>query len=97
MNETFWLMSFFESISLIGSQMLANWLIGKNVEKNITSSFQAAVLFAVVGLICVSRGWTEIPRTTTFKEYKNSFCAHIFGGKSHVVYKIYLSFLFSFE
>ena len=83
LNEIFWLMSFFESVSLIGSQMLANWLIGNKVEKTIIYSFPASVLFAVVGIICVARGWTEIPQTTTFKEYKMSFCAYIFGGKSH--------------
>ncbi|KAF3440852.1 hypothetical protein FNV43_RR19138 [Rhamnella rubrinervis] len=81
LNETFWLMSFFESVSLIGSQMLANWLIGNKAEKTIISSFQVLVLFAVVGIICVARGWTEIQRTTTFKEYKMSFCAYIFGDK----------------
>lgn len=81
LNDTFWLMIFFESCSLIGGQMLSNWLIGDNMEKNILSPSSAAVLIAIVGIIFVGRGWMEIPQTTTFNEYKMSCYAYIFGGK----------------
>lgn len=79
-------MVFFESGSLIGSQMLSNWLIGNNVEKNILSPSMAAVLIAIVGIIYIAKGWTEIPQTTTFNEYKMSCYAYIFGGNIPVLF-----------
>ena len=33
--DTFWLMTFFESASFIGSQVLANWLLGSDVKKSV--------------------------------------------------------------
>nr|POF21654.1 hypothetical protein CFP56_24776 [Quercus suber] len=36
MSDTFWLMTFFESASFIGSQVLANWL---RIDRNYTNNF----------------------------------------------------------
>lgn len=82
LNEVYWLMSFFESASLIEGQVLSNWLIGNNVEKSITSPSTAAVLLAIIGIIYITKGWSEVPRRTSVKEYKMSFHTHIFGGMS---------------
>ncbi|XP_062101848.1 uncharacterized protein LOC133808329 [Humulus lupulus] len=81
LNETFWLMSFFESASLIGSQILSNWLIDNNLEKNILSPSTVAVVVAMIGIICITEGWAEAPLTATFKEYKISFSTCIIGDK----------------
>ncbi|KAK0605173.1 hypothetical protein LWI29_023726 [Acer saccharum] len=80
LSDTFWLMAFFESASLIGSQVLANWLVGSNVEKGIASPYTASVFLAIIGIIFITRGWTE-NSTLTFKEYRTSFKTCIFGDK----------------
>ncbi|GMI68794.1 hypothetical protein like AT2G23093 [Hibiscus trionum] len=81
LNETFWLMIFFESASLIGSQVIGNWMVGGNLEKGIGSPSIAAVLLATVGIICMSRGHDGTPKTMTFKDYRMSFYAHIFADR----------------
>ncbi|XP_044504040.1 molybdate-anion transporter-like isoform X2 [Mangifera indica] len=80
LSDTFWLMTSFESASLIGSQILANWLVESNVEKGIASPSNASIFLAVLGVILVTRGWTENPQVK-FKDYKTSFFTHIFGVK----------------
>ena len=85
LNETFWLMTFFESASLIGSQVIGNWLVGSNLEKGIASPSTAAISLAIVGIICMSRDYDGTPQTVTFKDYKVSFYTYILGGKNFVV------------
>ncbi|KAJ0098086.1 hypothetical protein Patl1_28563 [Pistacia atlantica] len=80
LSDTFWLMTFFESASLIGSQILTNWLVGINVEKGIASPSNASIFLAILGVIFVTRGWTENSQVE-FKDYKTSFFTHIFGDK----------------
>ena len=82
MSDTFWLMTFFESASYIGSQVFANWLVGDNMEKNIVSPSTAAVFLAMTSIICFSGGLTGTVQTAAFTEYRMSFYAYIFGGKS---------------
>lgn len=82
LNETFWLMSFFECASLIGSQVLSNWLLGNNVERDISSPSTAAFFFAMMAIVCIAKGWEEVPHKAAFKEYKMSFSTYILGGKS---------------
>lgn len=77
-------MTFFESASLIGSQILTNWLVGINVEKGIASPSNASIFLAILGVIFITRGWTENPQVE-FKDYKTSFFTHIFGGKSFLL------------
>ncbi|ONI02829.1 hypothetical protein PRUPE_6G224200 [Prunus persica] len=81
LSETFWLMSFFESASLIGSQVLSNWLIGNNVDKNMASHSTAAIFLAIIALVCLLRGWTETPQKVALKEYRASFSKYVFGDK----------------
>ncbi|XWS33520.1 hypothetical protein CRYUN_Cryun22dG0090200 [Craigia yunnanensis] len=70
LNETFWLMTFFESASLIGSQVIGNWLLGSNLEKGIASPSAPAISLAIAGIICMSRDYDGTPQTVTFKDYK---------------------------
>ncbi|CAL2267543.1 unnamed protein product [Prunus armeniaca] len=81
LSETFWLMSFFESASLIGSQVLSNWLIGNNVDKNMASHSTAAIFLATIAVVCLLRGWTETPQKVALKEYRASFSTYVFGDK----------------
>ncbi|CAN0917912.1 Molybdate-anion transporter [Linum grandiflorum] len=80
LSDTFWLMTFFESVSLILSQVLANWLIGSNVRNGLVSPSTASILLSVLSIICVSNGWKETPQTAVTKDYNVSY-AHIFKDK----------------
>ncbi|RYQ80849.1 hypothetical protein Ahy_Scaffold1g106974 isoform B [Arachis hypogaea] len=80
LNDTFWLMTFFESAWLIASQMFANWLIGNSTDKNIAPS-STIIILATICFTFVTRGWTETPGAGTFKDYSRSFYAYIFGDK----------------
>ncbi|KDP32046.1 hypothetical protein JCGZ_12507 [Jatropha curcas] len=80
LSDTFWLMTFFESASLIGSQALANWLLGTNPEKGIVSCSTATIFLAIVGIICVGKGWKETTQSTVIQDYTVSY-ANIFSDK----------------
>ncbi|KAK4766786.1 hypothetical protein SAY87_008428 [Trapa incisa] len=54
LNDTFWLMTFFESASLIGSQSLANLSVLSVGKTGLASSFGATIWLAVVSIICIS-------------------------------------------
>ncbi|KAH9663879.1 Major facilitator superfamily domain-containing protein 5 [Citrus sinensis] len=73
-------MTFFESAALIGGQVLANWLVGIDVKKGVVPSSTASVFLSILGIICVSRGWTENPKMA-FDDYRTSFFTYIFGDK----------------
>ncbi|PWA57277.1 major facilitator superfamily protein [Artemisia annua] len=81
LNEMFWLMTFLESASLIGSQVLANWLVSSNdVHKNMVSPSTATAILALLCIIFIAREWRESP-PVTFKEYRMSLKTHIFSDK----------------
>ncbi|XP_020230348.1 uncharacterized protein LOC109811117 [Cajanus cajan] len=80
LNDTYWLMTFFESACFITSQMFANWLVGNNTEKN-TAPSSAVIFFATICFTFITRGWTETPGIASLKEYSHSFYAYIFGDK----------------
>lgn len=74
-------MTFLESASLIGSQVLANWLVSSNdVHKNMVSPSTATAILALLCIIFIAREWRE-SSPVTFKEYRVSLKTHIFSGK----------------
>lgn len=73
-------MTFLESASLIGSQMLSNWLVNNDIDKNVVSPSIASVLVAIITIIFITREWREYP-PASFKEYRIAFTTHIFFGK----------------
>ncbi|KAL3637682.1 hypothetical protein CASFOL_018130 [Castilleja foliolosa] len=81
LNDMFWLITFFESASFIGSQTLANYLIDSNVNKNIKSTWNMAVVLAIAGIIYVTRGSKEDPQIETFKDYRISLRKHAISDK----------------
>lgn len=81
LNDMFWLMTFVESASFIGSQVLGNYLVDGNVNKNITSIWNITVVLAVIALIYAARCWKENPQKSTFKDYQMSFCRHVASDK----------------
>ncbi|GAA0141380.1 transporter [Lithospermum erythrorhizon] len=81
LNDMFWLMTFFESVSFVGSQILGNWFIGSNVEKNIASPSTAALAIAIICIIFVTRGHKEPTRTSSLDDYKQLFSTYILHDK----------------
>jgi hypothetical protein len=81
LNETFWLMTFLESASLIGGQVLANWLVGENVQDGIALSATASLLLSVVTIICIVQTAKEPLKTLPFRDYSTAFYAYVLGGK----------------
>ncbi|XP_027361386.1 uncharacterized protein LOC113869318 [Abrus precatorius] len=81
LNDTYWLMTFFESACFIASQIFANWLIGNNNMEKSTAPSSAIIFFATICFTFISRGWTETPGAASLKEYSLSFYAYIFGDK----------------
>uniref|UniRef100_A0A803KY63 Uncharacterized protein n=1 Tax=Chenopodium quinoa TaxID=63459 RepID=A0A803KY63_CHEQI len=81
LNDTFWLMSFFESTSLILSQVLANWALGHGSMRGFISPSVITVLLASVNLVFTIRGWPESSARGKFKEHRAAFIVFFFGGK----------------
>ncbi|KAG6382847.1 hypothetical protein SASPL_157435 [Salvia splendens] len=79
LNDMFWMMTFLESASFIGSQALANYLIDDNVIRNIKSLWIGAGVLAVLAVGLVTRGWQEATQTTILKDYRVSFHRHADG------------------
>ncbi|XP_050205038.1 uncharacterized protein LOC126655083 [Mercurialis annua] len=80
LSGTFWLMTFFESAAFMGSQVLGNWLLGSNPETGIKSSYTAAVFLAMIGIICVSKGWKEASQSEAIQFHRVSY-THILSDK----------------
>uniref|UniRef100_A0A7N0T535 Molybdate-anion transporter-like n=1 Tax=Kalanchoe fedtschenkoi TaxID=63787 RepID=A0A7N0T535_KALFE len=81
LNDTFWLMTFFESVSLIGSQVLANYIIGGDLDKSIVSFSTAIKVLAVVAMFVICKGCEENSQDMSFREYRMCFRTYIFGDK----------------
>lgn len=84
LSDTFWLMTIFESVSLIGNQMLVNSLIGDNVKRNMFSPSTVAVFLALICLTFIIKGWTEVSQRIELEDYRSSFSVYIFSGKHHM-------------
>ncbi|XP_059282588.1 uncharacterized protein LOC132036296 [Lycium ferocissimum] len=80
-NDKFWLMTFAESASFIGSQVLGNCLIGGNGKRSLLSPSGAVLVMAIIALVHVSQGWKEDPKSTIFKDYQTKFHTYIFKDK----------------
>ncbi|XP_074301657.1 uncharacterized protein LOC141633070 isoform X2 [Silene latifolia] len=81
LNETFWLLSFSESASMIGSQVLANWAINHSPMASFVSPSIISVLLAVVNIAFIVKTDTESPPKGKLKEHRAAFSAYIFRDK----------------
>ncbi|RVW57458.1 hypothetical protein CK203_078854 [Vitis vinifera] len=68
--DTFWLMTFFESASFIGSQLLANWLLGSDVKKSVVAPSIASVILAMITIIYITKCWAETPQMAVLRTTK---------------------------
>lgn len=85
-------MTFLESASLVGSQVLANWFVDENVQRGIALSATASLFLSVVAIICTVRTAKESLKTLPFRDYSAAFYAYVLGGKGFVF--IFFSFTF---
>ncbi|GFZ18809.1 major facilitator superfamily protein [Actinidia rufa] len=93
LDDKFWLMTFTESASFIGSQVISNWLVLGKTETSILSPSTATVLLAILSIILVAREWKEVPQPAASKDYRIYFSAYIFGGMTCMVSLSLSSFL----
>lgn len=80
LNETFWLMTFFESSCLIGSQGLANKLV-KNPDKGFLSPSGPIVLLAIISILYIRKEWKGGQQRSAVENYRKSFAGHILKDK----------------
>ena len=71
--DIFWLITFFESASFIGSQVLANWLLGSDVKKSVVVPSIASGILVMITIIYITKCWVETPRMAIFKDCRMSF------------------------
>ncbi|KAK9670296.1 hypothetical protein RND81_13G192200 [Saponaria officinalis] len=81
LNDTFWLLSFLESASMIGSQILANWALRHGSKKSFVSPSIMSVLLALVNIIFTIKTSTEAPSKGKLKEHRKAFFAYISSDK----------------
>lgn len=80
LSDTFWLMTFFESASLVGSQGLANLLVKDRGEGFISPSVPAALL-AVMSILYIRKQWTGARHQSAVTNYRKAFAGHILTDK----------------
>ncbi|KAL9229814.1 hypothetical protein vseg_005243 [Gypsophila vaccaria] len=81
LNDTFWLLSFSESASMIGSQILANWAFSHRSKKSFVSPSIISVILAVVNITFTIKSSSESLSKGKLKEHKTAFFAYIFSDK----------------
>ncbi|ERN13373.1 hypothetical protein AMTRI_Chr09g41740 [Amborella trichopoda] len=81
LNEMFWLMTFWESVALIGSQVIANWLISGNIENGVVFPSAVAAYMAIACLICIGKGWKTSVFTSVSKSHEMAFSPPILIDK----------------
>lgn len=81
LNDMFWLMTFLEAATHIGSQVIGNFFIGSGTNQNMVAPYSATVLLAIASIIYAAQRSEEAPRTSTFKHYRHSLWTYILADK----------------
>lgn len=74
-------MTFLESASLIGGQVLSNWLVDENVKHGIALSATASLFLSFLAIICIVKTAKEPLKTLPFTDYSAAFYAYVLVGK----------------
>ncbi|XP_010940954.1 uncharacterized protein [Elaeis guineensis] len=80
LSDTFWLMTFFESASLVGSQGLAN-LLFKDFGKGFFPPSAPAALVAIISILYIQKEWNGCQQQSIIGTYRKSFSAHILNDR----------------
>jgi hypothetical protein len=89
--DTFWLMSFFESISLIGSQGITNLLVNDD-SNGILLPYAFAASLSIVGILYVRNASSTTQHASAIGSYQKSFFAHVLRGEWWVLLLALLCF-----
>jgi hypothetical protein len=73
-------MTFFESISLLGSQILANLII-TDIKDGTSFPFALAAMLAILGFFYIRRKWSKSQELLAIWSYRKSFLSHVLRGK----------------
>lgn len=85
LNDTFFLMIYYESTSLIATQVLANWALGQGSKKSLVFPSFITLFLAIVNLLFTTKGLPESPVRRRLKEHRAEFFVYIFGGKIDIL------------
>ncbi|KAJ0964090.1 hypothetical protein J5N97_029212 [Dioscorea zingiberensis] len=80
LSDTFWLMFFFESASLVGSQVLANIAV-KDVHRSFLTLSIPASLLAILSILYIKKEWSGFEQMSSIENYTKSFSSHILNDK----------------
>ncbi|KAL5220229.1 hypothetical protein ABZP36_024942 [Zizania latifolia] len=76
--DSFWLMTFFESMSLVGSQGITNLLVNDD-DKGFLLPYAFAALLSIVGILYLRKNASSTTQhASVIGSYKKSFFAHVF-------------------
>jgi hypothetical protein len=78
--DTFWLMTFFESISLIGSQGITNLLVNDD-SNGFLLPYAFAASLSIVGILYVRNASSTTQHASAIGSYQKSFFAHVLRGE----------------
>jgi hypothetical protein len=78
--DTFWLMTFFESVSLIGSQEITNALVS-NGDNGFLLPYAFAATLSIVGILYIRNASSTTQHASAIGSYQKSFFAHVLRDK----------------
>ncbi|WVZ95435.1 hypothetical protein U9M48_041201 [Paspalum notatum var. saurae] len=78
--DTFWLMTFFESVSLIGSQEITNMLVSDD-DNRFLFPYAFAATLSVVGILYIRNTSSTTQHASAIGSYQKSFSAHVLRDK----------------
>jgi len=78
--DTFWLMTFFESVSLIGSQEITNVMVS-NDDSGFLLPYAFAATLSVVGILYIRNASSTTQHASAIGSYQKSFFAHVLRGE----------------
>ncbi|KAG2581164.1 molybdate-anion transporter-like [Panicum virgatum] len=78
--DTFWLMTFFESVSLIGSQEITNVMVS-NDDSGFLLPYAFAATLSVVGILYIRNASSTTQHASAIGSYQKSFFAHVLRDK----------------
>ncbi|CAL5008958.1 unnamed protein product [Urochloa decumbens] len=78
--DTFWMMAFFESVSLIGSQEITNVLVS-NDNNGFLLPYAFAAIISIVGILYMRNASSTTQHASAIGSYQKSFFAHVLRDK----------------
>ncbi|XP_062196830.1 uncharacterized protein LOC133899782 [Phragmites australis] len=78
--DTFWLMTFFESVSLVGSQGITNLLVNDN-DSGFLLPYAFAASLSIVGILYIRNASRTTQHASAIGSYQKSFFAHAIRDK----------------